>query len=190
MLVSAFMVVGLSMLAPAVLFAAESKPARQAALGTAVFDSLGEMIRSLNTLENMKPTLPAGDESAEVARDQHAIPDRVTIVSPHGGTDIAVFVYKHENAVPLANGKRVAIIGAGQYKYLTSKNNLVGTYLLFEEEPLRIGDQTYAFKKASNGHVAVFFVAADGNVEEAVVAPGQSLFVAGGKFIIKGVSNR
>lgn len=156
---------------------------------TDVFDSIGEMLRSINAIEGIKPALSDQDPVSESARGQHKIPDRVAVVSPHGGTDIAVFVYRHEDSIPITGNTRI-IISPTQYKHLTSQKNLSGSYLLFEGEPLRIGDQTYAFKKNPNGKIDVFYVAGDGHVEEASIESGQSIFVAGGKYIVKGVVNR
>lgn len=147
--------------------------------------ALGDFIQSMNKLSEIRTYYPEGDVTAESLRSTYLIPDRVPLLAPHGGTEIIVLAYAAENAIPYLSNKGV-VISDRQYKFVQSAHNMTAAYIVFNEEPVLIGNITYAFKAESEG-IRVFFIREGTmSLDSAVISKNTSLYVPGSEFLVKG----
>lgn len=161
-------------------------------------DSVGEYLRSLKELRETSGTgvvTPDGEAGIEKLRDRFKIPDRIKITSPHGGREVLVFVFDAEDAIA-ASSEGAEIIPITRYKHLQSSFNIRYVYLLFENEPVRIGDIVYAFNVNSGNNrnrMSVFYNIPGKKISfkplpEDAALNKDSIFVAGAQYIIRPVA--
>ena len=67
-------------------------------------------------------------------RDRYRIPLHIRILSPHGGDEYLVFVYRAERTF----GKTMQVVNTNRYRYLLSPKNLTVVYSLFNYEPISV----------------------------------------------------
>ena len=56
-------------------------------------DAIGEFLQAINVLSGGTRALPSGDHFVENIRARFEIPERIPIVSPHGGNSVLAFVF-------------------------------------------------------------------------------------------------
>lgn len=146
--------------------------------------AIGEHIRALKSLDESKNIIPDGEYTVERIRDKYGIPARVPLVSPHGGKEMAVFVYESEGLVAKESHDRHEILPEGKYLHLISGHNLKTVYLLFEKEPLEIDGVFFAFlQTASKPNIDVVYN--DGrSVVSVAIREGSSIIVDGTSHIV------
>ena len=148
-------------------------------------DAIGEFLRTINTLSGGTRTLPSGDPFVENIRARFEIPERIPIISPHGGSSIIVFVFDSER-LPVGRGAWHEIF-PNEYKYLQTYHNLKAVYCLHEKEPVDLGDVVLAVEPHQGGHTSVFFNNKQGTVDLARIKTGNSIFFPGSRCIVKPV---
>jgi hypothetical protein len=148
-------------------------------------DAIGEFLRTINTLSGGTRTLPSGDPFVENIRARFEIPERIPIISPHGGNSIIVFVFDSE-WLPMGKGTWYEIF-PNEYKYLQTYHNLKAVYCLHEKEPVDLGDIVLAVQPDLGGHTSVFFNNKRGTVDLARIKTGNSIFFPGSRYIVKPV---
>jgi hypothetical protein len=170
---------------PVQVVASETERQQKSIIGQ--LDKLGELLRSIRIIENIKTVVP--DNAIDIAtiddiRSEFGIPIRVPIISPHGGNEIAVFVFKSNRYVYVGESSHLLIDG-DSYRYLTSTYNLYKVYLLFNGEPIEIDGNTYVGRSVKDmGSVLVNFTAGL-SVKEVAIDSRTALYLNGSKFIVK-----
>lgn len=163
---------------------------------TTDLESVGEYLRSLKELrETSGAGVVAADGEAglERLRDRYKIPDRIKMTSPHGGREVLVFVFDAEDAVSAAGDAE--ILPVTRYKHLQSPFNIRYVYLLFENEPLQIGNIVYAFSRQGN-RLTVFYNITGKKISFKSLPPAlspealnkESIFIPGAKHIIRPIA--
>lgn len=172
-------IVGLFVLIPCAR--AEQKPnIPEAAMG-----AIGEFLKAINVLAGGTKALPSGDPFVEKARIRYEIPERVPILSPHGGSSILIFVYDSER-LPVAENTW-SEISPNDYTYLQTYHNLKAVYCLHEKEPVDLGDIIIAVTPDGTKGMFVYFNDKKGIIEAARISTGNSLFFANSRYIVKPV---
>lgn len=149
-------------------------------------DVLGEFLRGINALSAGEKALPAGDPFLENVRSKYEVPERIQVLTPHGGNEIIVMVYNSER-LPVVQGKWREF-SSNEYRYLQSHYNLKVVYCLYEKEPLDLGDVVVAVQYDDPGSAMVFFNDKRGTVGSARITSGNSILFSGSQYIIRPLS--
>ena len=134
----------------------EGRGAEQSPFDSKALDAVKEFVRGINSLSSTKRTLPQGNAFVESVRTKYGIPERVPILAPHGGTEIALFIYNSEEMPLFLEGDHITMT-RNEYKHLQSLHNLESVYCLFEREPIDLGDVILAFDKGKDGKINAFY---------------------------------
>lgn len=153
-----------------------------------VVDALGELIRDMNTLQGGKKGLPEDNDYSEGIRSKYGIPARVPILAPHGGDEIVAFVFASESLC-MVQGEYVELQPT-EYKYLQSLHNMKSVYVLFEKEPVTLGNTVYAFEKTPSGSEVTVFFNDKGKLRSAKVRAGNSICIKDSPFIVRPMASR
>lgn len=148
-------------------------------------DAIGEFLQAINVLSGGTRALPSGDHFVENIRARFEIPERIPIVSPHGGNSVLAFVFDSER---LPTGKGAwSEVSPDEYRYLQTYHNLKAVYCLHEKEPFDLGDIILAVQADGEGRMSVFFNNKHGIIDIARIRTGNSVFFSGCRYIVKPV---
>ena len=78
---------------------------------TSGMDALGEFLRGMKTLADVKKALPGGDPFLERVRTKYEIPERIDIFAPRGGSEVIVLAFDDVPVVAV-EWKKAARVGA------------------------------------------------------------------------------
>lgn len=148
-------------------------------------DAIGEFLRAIGVLSGGTRALPSSDPLVENIRARFEIPERIPIVSPHGGSSIIAFVFDNER-LPADKGAW-SEISPDEYRYLQTYHNLKAVYCLHEKEPVDLGDIIVAVQPDGEGHMSVFFNNKQGIIDLARIRTGNSIFFSGSRYIVRPV---
>lgn len=146
-------------------------------------DAIGEFLRAINTLSGGIRALPSGDPLTENIRARFEVPERIPVISPHGGDSVIVFVFDNEQ---LAQARDIwNEIMPNEYKYLQTFHNLKAVYCLHEKEPVDLGDIVFAVEPAEDRRMSVFFNNKEDAIDVARIEAGNAILFSGSRYIIK-----
>ena len=148
-------------------------------------DAIGEFLRGINILSGGIRALPSGDPFLEKVRTRYEIPERIPILSPHGGSSIIAFIFDSEQ-LPVIKGSW-SEISPNDYKYLQTHHNLKVVYCLHEKEPVDLGDIVIAARPDNNGEMSVYFNDKKGMLDSIKILAGNSVVFSNSKYILKPV---
>ena len=178
-LLPAAMIFGLYILIPCA--GAQQKPE----IPEAVIDGIGEFLRGINILAGGTKALPSGDPFLEKVRTRYEIPERIPILSPHGGNSIIVFIFDGEQ-LPVAKSVW-SQISPNDYKYLQTYHNLKRVYCLHEKEPVDLGDNIIAVGPDNIREMSVYFNDKKGTIDSARIDTGNSVAFMHSRYIVRPV---
>ncbi len=146
-------------------------------------DAVGEFLRAINTLSVGIRALPSEDPLTENIRARFEVPERIPVISPHGGDSVIAFVFDNER---LAQARGVwNEIMPNEYKYLQTYHNLRAVYCLHEKEPVDLGDIVFAVEPGEDTHISVFFNNKQDAIDVAKIEAGNAILFSGSRYIIK-----
>lgn len=176
---TAAMIFGLFLLIPCA--GAQQKPE----IHEAAIDGIGEFLRGINILAGGTKALHSGDPFLERVRTRYEIPERIPILSPHGGNSIIVFIFDDEQ-LPVVKSVW-SQISPNDYKYLQTYHNLKRVYCLHEKEPVDLGDNIIAFRPDDIREMLVYFNDKKGIIDSARIHKGNSVVFVHSRYIVKPV---